>query len=67
MVSVIRKRNATNHTTTLITKNKTMNRQKVLSNSTIGKILSGNTRGIHNWYVQKILNQKWLYEVTDNK
>tara|TARA_R110001592_G_scaffold28641_5_gene104753 strand:- start:93 stop:290 length:198 start_codon:yes stop_codon:yes gene_type:complete len=41
-------------------------RQKVLSNSTIGKILSGNTRGIHNWYVQKILNQKFLYEVINN-
>ena len=43
-----------------------MTRQKVLSNSTIGKILSGNTKGIHNWYVQKILNQKFLYEVINN-
>ena len=44
-----------------------MDRIKVTQNSTIGKILLGNTKGIHNWYVQHILNQRNLYTLIDSK
>ena len=44
-----------------------MSKAKVTQNSTIGKILLGNTKGIHNWYVQHILSQRDLYILIDNK
>jgi hypothetical protein len=43
-----------------------MSKRKVTYDSTIGKILSGNTKGIHNWYVQHILNQRDLYILITN-
>tara|TARA_R100000935_G_scaffold32482_1_gene53012 strand:+ start:5670 stop:5798 length:129 start_codon:yes stop_codon:yes gene_type:complete len=42
-----------------------MLRTKVSKDSTIGKILLGKTRGYYDWYVKKILDNKWLYEITD--
>ena len=41
----------------------TMIRNKVNKDSTIGKILLGKTRGFHDWYVKKILDNRWKYEV----
>jgi hypothetical protein len=38
-----------------------MSKTKVTHDSTIGKILSGNTKGIHNWYCQYILKQRDLF------
>ena len=40
-----------------------MLRLKVSKDSNIGKILSGKTRGYYDWYVKKILDTKWKYEV----
>ena len=40
-----------------------MLRFKVSKDSTIGKILLGKTRGFHDWYVKKILDNRWKYEV----
>ncbi len=43
-----------------------MSKTKVTPDSTIGKILSGNTKGIHPWYVYRILNQRHLYICINN-
>ena len=37
----------------------------VKSNSNIAKILNGNTRGYHNWYVQSILSNRSIYKIQD--
>ena len=42
-----------------------MLRLKVSKESTIGKILLGKTRGFEDWYVKKILDNKWQYIVID--
>jgi hypothetical protein len=43
-----------------------MNKTKVTRNSTIGKVLLGNTKGIHNWYCQYIFNNRNLFILIDN-
>ena len=40
-----------------------MLRLKVSKDSAIGKILLGKTKGFEDWYVKKILDTKWKYEV----
>ena len=43
-----------------------MKRLEVSKDSTIGKILLGKTRGINNWYVRYILNQRDLFILETN-
>jgi len=50
---------------TVTYKNKNNNIITVSKNSNIAKILSGKTRGYHNWYVQKILSKSYLYKIID--
>ena len=41
----------------------TKNKIKVKSNSNIAKILRGETRGYHNWYVRDIMQNSNLYVI----